>query len=58
MYVCVFATEERKRLENVEQASTRDLGMVGIQASWEKRGRGDRMQSWKVHMDREKEWTG
>ena len=53
--VCGFATEERKRIEIVEQVSKRDLDIVGIQESWEKEGGGDRMQSWRVRMDREEQ---
>ena len=33
-------SEERKRIEIVEQASNRDLDIVGIQESWEKAGGG------------------
>ena len=50
--MCGFAAEERKRLEIVEQVSNRDLDIVGIQESWEKEGGGNRMQSWRVRMDR------
>ncbi|MEP5536835.1 hypothetical protein, partial [Ekhidna sp.] len=49
------ATKERKIIEIAEQISKRDLDIVGIQESWEKKKRGDSMQSLRVRMDREKE---
>ena len=52
--VCGFAAEERKRLKIVKEVSNGDVHIVGMQESWEKNG-GDRMQSWRVRMDREKE---
>ena len=33
-------SEERKRIEVVEQVSNRDLDIVGVQESWEKAGGG------------------